>query len=297
MFDITFPVFKFCLICVAAFSILLSSVSARKETPVLALVNRWLRWVLFAWFFAFLMKTSGLSSRPDWVHILVGFMLWFLIETGYNWIVIKVLSSSDMPLFPRFSSNEDGDEWPAGKRFEKIKNWLKNERFERISTLKAELFEGISLRASIYESSDKLTRLQILFIPKRKNGISTSYTLSTNGASGSRLITDNGSHPFGGYYPENWDFVRKPLVGSLASLFRIHKKHLSKTNFEPIPFEDEPLKTLNQQQHLLEQLNTKCGFLNPLQYREESGQFTYDGRYRLWKEMWLLAYLGKSVSS
>ena len=294
MFDTTSFIFKYCLVGMAVFSILFSWIGI--HTPVLVLVNRWLRWLLFAGTFAYLLRNFELSSRPDWVHLTIGFMLWFLLETGYNWIAINALSRSDIPLFPKFKVNVGGDEWPNVARFDKIKSWLEKKNFKRLAVLKAELFEDMFLRTSIYESSDRMMRLQILFVPRRKDGASVFFTLSTNGQEGHRLITDNHSLPFGGYYPENWNFVRRPLIGSLEKLFRLHEKRLTKTSFVPTPFEDEPLEELNQQQNLLERLNTKYGFLNPLQYREEDGRLTYDGRYRLWKEMWLIAYLGRSVS-
>lgn len=296
MFAITSLTVKYSLIALAVLTIFLSRINAQREAPVLMLVNRWLRWLLFTGFFAYFLREFELSFRPDWVHLVTGFMLWFLLETGYNWIAIHVLSRSGIPLFPKFKLNRDGDEWPTESRFDKIKNWLERKRFKRLVVLKAELFEDMALRTSIYESPDRRVRLQILFIPLRNNKASAFYTLSTNGKEGRRLITDNHSLPFGGYYPENWNFVRKPLIGSLEKLFRLHDKRLTKAGFEPVPFEDDPLTELNHQQNLLERLNTKRGFLNPLQYWEENGRLTYDGRYRLWKEMWLIAYLGRSVS-
>ena len=129
---------------------------------------RWMRWFLFAALFAFVLQITEWSLRPDWVHFIVGGLLWFLLETGYNWIAIKALSSSDLPLFPSFKTNLDGDEWPAEKRLLELKDWFGKEDFKRLSALKAELFEGTYLRASIYESSDHLTRIQVLFIPKQK---------------------------------------------------------------------------------------------------------------------------------
>jgi hypothetical protein len=42
--------------------------------------------------------------------------------------------------------------------------------------------------------------------------------------------------------------------------------------------------------------NTETGFLVPRPRREEEGKITSEGCYRLWKEMWLLAYLGKSCA-
>ena len=296
MLDITSMASKYSLSGLAALAIILSWAGTQREMPVLILVNRWLRWLLFAGIFAYMMRAFELSLRTDLVHLVTGFLLWLLLETGYNWVAINALSRSDIPLFPKFKANQDGDEWPTAARFDRIKNWLERKDFKRLAVLKSELFENMLLRTSIYESVDQSTRLQILFVPKRKDRSAAYYTLCTKGREDSRLITDNHSLPFGGYYPESWNFVRKPLVGSLEHLFQIHKKRLKEAKFEPVPFEDEPLEELNHQQHMLEHLNTRCGFLNPLQYREEDGRLTYDGRYRLWKEMWLLAYFGKSVS-
>ena len=124
MFDFTSPILKFGLVVVAVLIIFLARINARGEFPVLILMNRWLRWLLFAVFFAYLLKVFEFSSRSDWVHFVTGFMLWFLIETAYNWLAIKVLSRSEIPLFPRFKVNKDGDEWPKIAHLDKIKNWL-----------------------------------------------------------------------------------------------------------------------------------------------------------------------------
>ena len=62
-----------------------------------------------------------------------------------------------------------------------------------------------------------------------------------------------------------------------------------------VAFENDPLADLNAQQHELDRLNTKLGFLNPHSEREEFGKITQAGRYRVWKEIWMLNYLGRSV--
>lgn len=296
MFDITSSTFQSLLFAVAILTIVLPKIGLSKGIPLFTLLGRWLRWALFAGVFSYFLKSLEISFRPDWVHFITGLTLWFLLETGYYWIAIKALSRSEIPLFPSFKINSDGDEWPADPLLIKVRDWLRKEDFKRLSALKAELFEDTFLRASVYESADKLTRLQILFIPKRKGGASACYTLSTNGEQDTRLITDNLFLPFGGYYPEGWNIVRKPLIGSLQRLLKLHRLRLVKSNLKPIPFEDEPLEELNDQQRILERLNLETGFLNPRQYQEEVGKISYDGRYRLWKEMWLLAYFGRSVS-
>jgi len=263
--------------------------------PLLNVFARWIRWFLFAALFAYFLDFFELSFRPAWLHFLAGITIWFIIETGYNWLAIKALSRSDLPLFPSFRTNSDGDEWPADKQFIDLKDWLKSEGFKRAGALKAEIFEGSCLRASIYESEDKLTRIQVLFLPKRQGGSTACYTIQTWGSEGQRLITDNQFLPYGGYYPENWQLVRKPLIGSLKRLLALHKQRVIKTAIQPVAIESSASDELNEQQRILERLNTEIGFLVPRPLQEEEGKITYEGRYRLWKEMWLLAYFGKSV--
>jgi len=296
MFGTTQSTFQFILFGIAALTILLSQIGPRKGVPTLTVLGRWLRWILFAGLFSYFLKVSEISLRPDWVHITTGLAIWFILETGYYWVAIKALSRSDIPLFPSFKINTDGNEWPADPLLIEVRQWLRNVKFTRLSALKAELFEKTFLRTSIYESDDKLTRLQILFIPKQRGGATACYTLSTNAENEQRLVTDNLFLPFGGYYPENWNIVRKPLIGSLKSLFKLHRKRLINSTLKPIPFEYAPLEELNDQQRVLERFNLENGFLNPRQFQTEVGQISYEGRYRLWKEMWLIAYLGKSVS-
>ena len=42
-------------------------------------------------------------------------------------------------------------------------------------------------------------------------------------------------------------------------------------------------------------INTELGFLHPAGKREDLGKFTHEGRYRVWKEIWMLNYLGRSA--
>lgn len=296
MSDDSLNLIQMLLLAVAFMTVIFPLMGGRLGMPSLLLVGRWLRWFLFAALFALFLKMFELSFRPDWVHFLTGFALWFVIETGYNWIAIKALSRSELPLFPEFYENEDGDEWPADKHFIEIKDWLRQEGYKRLKALKAELFEDTYLRASIYESPDQFTRVQILLLPKRKGGATACYTISTNAKSGERLTTDNLFLPFGGYYPESWNMCRRPLIGSIKRLILLHHKRLLNAQIEPVVIEDDALEEINDQQRVLERLNVDTGFLVPRPRQEEEGKITSDGCYRLWKEMWFLAYLGMSVA-
>ena len=287
---------EYLLFSLAIISVILPILAGRMSLPILNVFGRWIRWFLFAALIAFFLYLFELSFRPHWVHFVTGLALWFLIETGYNWIAIKALSYSELPLFPTFKHNTDGDEWPADKTFIDLKDWLKAEGYKRIGALKAELFEGTYLRATVYQSEDQLTRIQILFFPKRQGTASACYTIQTRGSEGERVITDNQFLPYGGYYPNDWQLARRPLMGSLKSLLATHHKRVLKSGIKPVVTDSTPLEELNEQQRILERLNTETGFLVPRPRQEEEGKITYDGRYRLWKEMWMLAYLGRSVS-
>ena len=296
MFATFITLHEWVLLALSLVTVLLPVLGARKGIPFLNLLGRWARWLLFAALFAFFIDRLGLSTRPDWVHFLTGLAVWFLLETGYNWMAIKILSRSDIPLFPDFRENRDGDEWPADENLIGVREFLRKEGYERVKALKATLFEDTSLRASIYEDPEHMIRIQVLFLPKRKGGATACYMISSRDTEGRRMITDNFFLPFGGFYPEGWNLCRKPLIGSLPRLLRLHRIRLTNATFDLAPFEDDPLDDINEQQRILERLNTETGFLVPRPQREEDGKITNEGRYRLWKEMWLLAYLGKSVT-
>ena len=71
-----------------------------------------------------------------------------------------------------------------------------------------------------------------------------------------------------------------------------HRRAIERAGEIPIAWEIDPLTDLNQQQQIMEQINTELGFLLPQAEREEHGKITPEGRFRVWKEAWLLDYLG-----
>ena len=64
---------------------------------------------------------------------------------------------------------------------------------------------------------------------------------------------------------------------------------------QPAPYSVEPLADFNSTQQELEQLNTELGFLHSYPEREDLGKISPEGRYRVWKEIWTLNYLGRSA--
>ncbi|MDR0902477.1 MAG: hypothetical protein LBM92_06880 [Opitutaceae bacterium] len=273
----------------------LARLDARLASPVFSIINRWLRCLVFAGGAAFLFKEICGSGRPYWQLVIVWLLVWVLGETLYNWVMVKALSMSPLPLFPRYSISIAGDEWPTHPRFLKVRDWLRARGFSRTQALRAEIHRDLYLRVSVYQDAAAETRLQITFLPQAGGGMAMCAGFSTRTLNGWRYVTDNMFLPFAGFYPENWLVERSPWRASLESLYRRHRARLARRGEMIQPWDDEPLDDLNAQQRELDKLNTELGFLLPGAQREEHGKITYEGRFRVWKEVWSLNYLGRSA--
>lgn len=269
--------------------------NTRVASPIVAIANRWVRWLLFSGCVAFIANYFGWIDRPMWVIAAMAFIVWFLLESVYNWAAIRALSLSPLPLFPRFTLNTGGDEWPTQRRLFWIRDWLRAGRFMQTQALKAEIAPGAFLRVSVYQNPDAIDRIQIAFIPHANSAVSLCCTVSTNTPDGVRYVTDNLYLPFGGFFPESWRVERRPWVRSIPKLVELHHARLKKDGVATVPWQIDPLDDLNKQQNQLEMVNTELGFLAPHRDREENGKLTTEGRYRVWKEVWMLNYLGRTV--
>ena len=276
----------------AAVLLVLFYINLRVASPVLAIPIRWLRWILFALFAAQSNAQFSLIDRPFWVVAAVIFLLWFLLESAFNWLKVSAISLSPMPLFPRYVVNSGGDEWPTQKRLLKVRDWLRDHGFVHVQALKAELGGGIWLRTSVYHNDDRTNRLHVLFVPQENGAITVCYSLATQGAGARRYVTDNLYIPFGGFYPESWHIDRNPWRRNLTRLVARHRRRLEKSGDTARPWEISPFDDINQQQQHMEMINTELGYLLPHAEREEFGKITPEGRFRIWKEAWLLDYLG-----
>jgi hypothetical protein len=283
------------LVIAMVVSLALYQINQRLSSPVIAIVNRWLRWLIFAVGLAKIATDFGWSGRPFWVLAVSAFLGYFLIETIYRWLEIKALSHSPISLFPRFALNSSGEEWPTHPRLLRVRDWLRREGFKPAQSLKAEVAPTIFLRMSVYEDPTHTLRVQIMFLPQASGGITMSHSVATQTTDGCRYVTDNLHLPFGGFYPENWLVERNPWRRDLTGLLARHRRRLARSGTATQAWTKDPLDDINAQQQQLEQINTELGFLFPHREREEQGKMTAEGRYRVWKEIWLLNYLGRSV--
>lgn len=274
-------------------SLALVQLNQRLGSPVIALCNRWIRWAVFGFGGAYICRDFQLIDRPFWVLVVLFLLAWFLLETLYNWLGIQALSVSPLPLFPRYAVNPGGEEWPTQPRLLKIRDWLRAQGFKPVQALKAEIGGGIYLRSSVYQDTAAGIRIQVAFLPQPGGAIAVCYSLVSTTTAGERFVTDNFYIPFAGFYPENWYVERLPMCRALPRLLARHRARIAREDLEP--FATEPLADLNLQQHELDQLNTQLGFLNPHAEREEFGKISQAGRYRVWKEIWMLDYFGRSA--
>lgn len=266
-------------------------------SPMVAVLNRWLRWILIAIGLAIFVQHMEWSARPFWVWVVSGFLSWFLLESIFNWLSVKALSQSPMPLFPRFVENSEGGEWPVQKRFIAVRDWLRDQRFEAVQALKSDLGIGVVLRSIVFRSADKKVRLQVIFVPRQSGVISEYFNFTSIAKDGIRLITDNLSIPFGGFYPANWRVARAIWTRGIERLHRTHRARMANHGG---PFEEldgNPREDLNDEQRHIERINTEYGFLFPSHMHDEYGKITSEGRYRVWKEIWMMNYFGKSTSA
>lgn len=274
-------------------SLVLMRVNQRFASPALAIVNRWLRWMVLAGGSAQMTLHFGWSERPFGVLFAVFLIVWFLLESIYHWLAIHAISVSPLPLFPRFSMNRGGDEWPVQTRFLKLRDQIRASGFKHVQALRAEVASGLYVRASFYHSADGFTRLQATFMPQPMGNVTVCLHLATLTADGRRVVTDNHHLPFAGFYPENWWVRRQPWCRSLPRLLTLHRERLARIGGTLVPWTSEPLEDVNAQQIELERLNTQLGFLLPSPEHEEHGRISSEGRYRVWKEMLSLNYLGR----
>ena len=268
-----------------------------KQLPmrIFKLISHWMRWLTFACAFSLMLTFFGWSSRPDWVHFISGLAVWFILETLYYKISIHLLNISEMELFPKYKNDNDDNLWPINKEVLKIKEWLRKEGFKSEETLKAQIVAHLTIRQAVFFDETQTIRLNILFIPSAKNETKLFYSLFSQKSNGEYLITDNQNRPFGGFYPDHWTVNRFPICHSLKNLLKKHREGMNSSQGTWSQIEGDIRTKTNHLQWELEKKNREMGFLNEPN-REDAQSISSEGCFRIWTEMWMLAYLGRTLS-
>jgi hypothetical protein len=272
----------------------LSLSALRTDKPAFKIAARWLLWFCGATGLGALLIKLDLSGKSLLVTTLFCFLLWPLLETLYNWLAIDALSRSGNPLFPKYRPGEN--EWPIDKTSIQIREYLRSKQYRALTSAIGTIGDDDCVRCAIFESPDHVSRVGVCFVVGPAGPLPPFFSISTILEDGRRIVTDNDSMPFGGFYPEHVFVERHPLSRSLPKLMKRHAKRLEKAGNKPVEWSGDPVAELNKDQQELEQLNTSLGFLVEPSRREELGNISSEGRYRIWKEIWMLSYLGRPFS-
>lgn len=261
----------------------------RARTPMVSIIGRWVRWFLLAFLIAYLIESFQENPHPLWVLCVVGFLLWFLIESTYTWILIHILNRSSVALFPRFTrANEPNI--PIDPPFLHNQRTLALAGFSLTESLHATFDSVNRIQAYVYENKARTKRIQALLIPRSMSGSFIFYSVYAQGKDGKRYGVDNLFLPFGIAYPESGHFSRKPWVNDPKILIQHHNKMTE--SVELAPFDQDPCSDLNAFQSVLEGTNIERGLLFPKPLQAQYGKLTQEGRYQLWKSLLILHYLG-----
>jgi hypothetical protein len=288
-------ILSYIILVLMGVSFCLTCGNAQWKLPFLVIANRWFRWILFSLLITYFVRQWDLSEQPFFVLILTFFLIWFLGESILIWVNIRALNRSSIAFFPRFTVDHVETKWPNLKRFIQLKEFLRSNGFKETQSIKTTVVGSLVLHSLVYKDLTSKILLQLLFFPQ-KNGISNVYyTLTSLSSDGKRYITDNLDMPFGGYMPNNWFKVKKPLCDSLGNLLKYHFRRLNTSGKDFVIWDGAPLNEINHQQSVLEYYNIKKGFLNPPNFHEDYGKLTSEGCYRLWKQFLFLKYVGVSL--
>jgi len=267
-----------------------------RNHPLISIINRWIRWVLFSSVAAVLVSQLDWSNKPEWLLFCVFFGGWFLIESIYSWLSIRMLNYSNFPIFLTFRECSYSNWWPNQKKYIHLKRQLDHAGFTKLQTLQSPITETVSIFSVVFENEEKNIGLQVFFIPISSSSISHFYIFQSKTVEGKLLITDNLKIPFGGYYPEDWLLQRKPLISTWNKLLNLHENIIRREGHKCMEWTETPLENINREQQELRRINFFAGFLIPPHLQDTYGRISAEGRYRIWKEMWLLKYTGRCLS-
>lgn len=269
--------------------------SVRSGSVILSVLARWLRWVFIAFAGAILLDWTNWTPYPTSVLIPVIFLGWFLLETIYNWIAINAISRSGLPLFPRFKKSNRKDFWPKDIPFLLLKDWLRENGFKKVEFLTGHAEEHEMMRLLVYDQENSHLRFNLILLPGVQGLGAACYSFTSIDVGGVRCITDNIFLPYGGFYPENWKVERHPCLRQAEQLYQRHLQRLDAIQLRSVSFSQDPEDSFNRDRIALEQLNYKMGFFASDDKVDEEGRITTAGRYRIWQEIWMLGYLGRTL--
>ncbi len=278
------------LTTVLALAFLLFVLGGKLGSPLLAVMNRWVNLLALASGAAYWDRYSQWSGRPAWVVFVIVVLLWFFVESLLLWVMIAYLSRSKVPLFPRFQVLQTPDGMPIHTGFSRAQAQLEKGGYRPIDWLLLPIAGSYRAWSRVYEKDN--IRVQLLLVPQGRRRHQWYCAIQAIDADGVRYVLDNLYLPNAGVFPKNYVYLRKPC---LRSLNRLLKRHTGLLPGAAVPFTSPPCEDLNQAQLILEAFNAQGGLLRSQSAPKERGRLTQEGRYRIWKALFLLHYFGLGV--
>lgn len=289
---------KYPLTDYAIFFLMLAIISSRLSgmlyTPVLQIITRWITRLsscIFATSIIFLLSSNP-QIHPFWAIFLSTFLGYFLIESIYVWVLIKMFSQIDFPLFPRFSPESETIVWANGKYAQNTRTAIQEAGFRFSETLGIKTDTMSIIISPIFYSKHGYIRLQVLFPNFRKKHTSISFVLTTYLRNGTILVTHNIQSPSSMFFAPPFE-ARFFNIASVRALIKLHKKRIKSCLRQAFCLSGENCQqVINHEQLLLEEINLSNGNCTQSDGHEHIN-LSFIGRYQLWINMLRLSYIGR----
>ncbi len=250
----------------------------------LRVLGRWTR-CLFSTVAIAVVLDYLFPGRPSGALLSGSFLLFFLVESVFYWIQLTVFNTSGIPLFADYRRVENA--WINGRKYSALRRRIENLGFRECAAFKSET-EGIETFVTCFNNGEKNVGLTVAFIPLGGGEYTAEFGYHSVLADDSRICTDSSSVPFGLEYPQKWDVERHPCIGDPSKLLKIHASRVKARGGETVPLPDIP--DVNAEQKEVEAQCEKSALTNPPAFRDR-GILTYEGKYKLWKDMILVNFL------
>ncbi len=261
-------------------------------TPMIQMITRWIMRLSTCMFLSLAIVVLTTQHRPLWVIFLTMLLGYLLLESIYIWILIKMYSRIDFPLFPRFSPESETIIWPNGKYAQKTRNMIQKAGFKFSETLSIKSPTISIMLSPIFYNNRGNIRLQVIFPNFQKKRTLMSFILTTYLRNGTILVTHNIQSPASLFFTAPFQAKFRSII-SIKKLIKLHKKVIKKYIRQSFCLSGENCQqAINHEQLLLEEMNLSNG--NCEQINGNSNiNLSFAGRYKLWINTLRLSYIGR----
>lgn len=261
------------------------------HSPRAIILSRWLRWIFTCLGFSLLAKVYWLPLAPLPLIFFTNFTLWFIFESFMIWRQISRFSTLQIPIFPKFAEIESANLFFPNTLRQPLEESLAKLGFSMEKILRTDDPKMPPTICPVFRSENRKIRLLIKLQYILPQQIKTSTTIYSICEDGDVLLTENNPNIYGGYYPKTWHVIRRPLMQNIDKLIKYHQRRIEKKCLQKL--ESAPVDEINSFQDALKTENLRRNFI--VSENEEKLFLSSNACYRIWLEVWLLTYLGRTI--